>query len=65
MPRFEAFRGLRYAPAAAPLERLIAPPYDVVDADERARLAARSPYNSIRLELPAADPGRGDHQRVL
>jgi len=59
MPRFEAFRGLRYAPAAAPLERLIAPPYDVVDADERARLAARSPYNSIRLELPAADPGRG------
>jgi uncharacterized protein (DUF1015 family) len=59
MPRFEAFRGLRYAPAAAPLERLIAPPYDVVDADERARLTARSPYNSIRLELPAADPGRG------
>jgi uncharacterized protein (DUF1015 family) len=59
MPRFEAFRGLRYAPAIAPLERLIAPPYDVVDADERACLAARSPYNSIRLELPAADPGRG------
>lgn len=59
MPRFEAFRGLRYAPATAPLERLIAPPYDVVDADERARLTARSPYNSIRLELPAADPGRG------
>lgn len=59
MPRFEAFHGLRYAPATAPLERLIAPPYDVVDADERARLTARSPYNSIRLELPAADPGRG------
>jgi len=59
MPRFEPFRGLRYAPATAPLERLIAPPYDVVDAEERARLAARSPYNSIRLELPAADPGRG------
>jgi uncharacterized protein (DUF1015 family) len=59
MPRFEPFRGLRYAPATAPLERLIAPPYDVVDAEERARLAARSPYNSILVELPAADPARG------
>jgi uncharacterized protein (DUF1015 family) len=59
MPRFEAFRGLRYRPDAAPLDDLIAPPYDVVDAEERSRLAARSPYNSIHVELPASDAARG------
>ncbi len=59
VPRFEPFRGLRYAPSVAPLADLIAPPYDVVDAAERAQLAARSPYNSIHVELPAADSDRG------
>ena len=59
MPRFAAFRGLRYRAGAAPLDDLIAPPYDVVDAEERSRLAARSPYNSIHVELPAADAARG------
>ncbi len=38
---------------------MIAPPYDVVDAVEREELAARSPYNSIHLELPVPDEARG------
>lgn len=37
--------------------RLLAPPYDVVDADGRAQLAADSPHQSILLELPeGGDP---------
>ncbi|HXZ82328.1 MAG TPA: DUF1015 domain-containing protein [Acidimicrobiales bacterium] len=59
VPRFQPFRALRYNSALAPLADVVAPPYDVVDADERARLVARSPYNSIRVELPVADPDRG------
>ena len=55
MPRFEPFRGLRYDPSRVLLDDVIAPPYDVVDSDERARLAERSPYNSILIELPIGE----------
>ncbi|MFO7311502.1 MAG: DUF1015 domain-containing protein [Bacillota bacterium] len=46
------FRGLRYAAGAGALASLIAPPYDVIDAAERQRLAAQSPYNIVRVDLP-------------
>jgi uncharacterized protein (DUF1015 family) len=49
---------LRYDPAVAgPLEDLIAPPYDVIDADARAGLAARSPHNVVELDLPESYEG--------
>lgn len=49
---------LRYDPAVAgPLEALVAPPYDVIDAEQRAELAARSPYNVVRVDLPEPPPG--------
>ena len=48
------FRALRYDERrAGPLDALIAPPYDVISAEERERYAARSPYNVVRLTLPA------------
>jgi uncharacterized protein (DUF1015 family) len=46
------FRALRYDAAAGDLERLVCPPYDVIDDDERAALLEASPYNAVRLELP-------------
>ena len=46
------FRALRYAPGAGPLGDLVAPPYDVISADEKRGLLARSAYNAVRLELP-------------
>jgi uncharacterized protein (DUF1015 family) len=49
-------RALRYEPSVAgPLRDLVAPPYDVIDAEERARLAARSPHNVVRIDLPEGD----------
>lgn len=57
MPRFSPFRGVRYD-AAVDLDRVIAPPYDVVNARERSTLAARSPENAIHLELPEPDAER-------
>ncbi len=41
------------------LADVVAPPYDVIDEDQRARLAARSPYNVVELDLPR-DPHGGD-----
>lgn len=47
----QPFRGLRYNPGAVNLEAVVAPPYDVIDAAERERLAAQSPYNIVRVDL--------------
>ncbi len=50
------FRALRYeAAVAGPLESLVAPPYDVVDAEEREQLLGRSPYNVVHLTLPDSE----------
>jgi uncharacterized protein (DUF1015 family) len=38
-----------------PLATLVAPPYDVIDPEQRARLAARSHYNVVEIDLPEAD----------
>jgi uncharacterized protein (DUF1015 family) len=37
------------------LQDVVAPPYDVIDADQRAQLAARSPYNVVQIDLPEGD----------
>lgn len=63
------FRSLRYDPAVAgDPSRLIAPPYDVIGADEQRRLYAASPYNVVRLEYgeerPDDAPGRDRYARA-
>ncbi|HEX3706265.1 MAG TPA: DUF1015 domain-containing protein [Mycobacteriales bacterium] len=50
------FRALRYSSAAS-LTDVLAPPYDVIDADEQAELEARDPSNVVRLTLPRDDDG--------
>jgi uncharacterized protein (DUF1015 family) len=53
MADVQPLRTLRYdAAVVGSLDDVIAPPYDVIDAEERARLAARSPYNVVELDLP-------------
>jgi uncharacterized protein (DUF1015 family) len=37
------------------LPPVVAPPYDVIDPEQRAALAARSPYNAVEIDLPRAD----------
>ncbi|MGB9642545.1 MAG: DUF1015 family protein [Candidatus Ratteibacteria bacterium] len=46
------FKGYRYSEEAGNLERLIAPPYDVIGQKYREELINRSPYNIVRLTLP-------------
>ena len=45
------FRALRYDPKRVDLSRVIAPPYDVIAAEEREHFFGRDPHNAIRLEL--------------
>ena len=37
------------------LAPVVAPPYDVIDPEQRATLAARSPYNVVEIDLPRPD----------
>ncbi len=53
------FRAVRYGEPAGPLEALVAPPYDVISAEQRERLAAQSPHNVVHLTLPEDEAGAG------
>ena len=56
MADVQPLRALRYDLAVAgPLDRLVAPPYDVIDPEQRAELAARSPHNVVRVDLPTGE----------
>lgn len=53
MPHLKPFRALRYdAGAVGTLDRVVAPPHDVIDEAARQRLLAASPYNAVRLVRP-------------
>jgi uncharacterized protein (DUF1015 family) len=54
VPRFEPFPGLRYDPRFE-LDRLIAPPYDIVGPELRDVLARRHRANAIHIECPLDD----------
>jgi uncharacterized protein (DUF1015 family) len=57
------FRGVLYNPANAPdVSRVVAPPYDVIDATFQKALHARHPHNVIRLELGLDEPTDGPSQ---
>jgi uncharacterized protein (DUF1015 family) len=59
MAQIEPLRALHYDPAkTGGLQDVVAPPYDVIDKDERAALASRSKYNVVQIDLP--EPGSGD-----
>ncbi len=56
MATIKPFRALRYDTAkAGPLDRLVAPPYDVLSDRQRADYLAQSPYNIVHLTLPESE----------
>jgi uncharacterized protein (DUF1015 family) len=56
MAEIEPLRALRYdLEKTGGLQDVVAPPYDVIDAEQRAALEARSRYNVVRIDLPQAD----------
>src|SRR6266705_1473317 len=60
MADVKPFRAERYDESkAGPLERLVAPPYDVISPEEREDYLARSPYNVVHLTLPVNEQQAG------
>src|SRR3954471_5444512 len=59
MADVQPLRTLRYdLSSVGSLEKVIAPPYDVIDDALRAELAGRSPFNVVEIDLPRAPEGR-------
>ena len=60
MAGVEPLRALHYdLGKVGSLAAVTSPPYDVIDEEQRADLAARSPYNVVEIDLPR-DSGGGD-----
>jgi uncharacterized protein (DUF1015 family) len=56
VPEIRPFRALRFDPeVVGDVGRVVAPPYDVISAEQRAVLIARSPRNVVRIDLPASE----------
>jgi uncharacterized protein (DUF1015 family) len=56
MADVEPLRALHYDPdRTGGLQEVLAPPYDVIEPEQRAQLAARSPYNVVRIDLPTGE----------
>jgi uncharacterized protein (DUF1015 family) len=60
MADVQPLTAVHYNLSAVPsLDDVVAPPYDVIDAEQRAELLDRSPFNVVELDLPQA-PSDGD-----
>jgi uncharacterized protein (DUF1015 family) len=56
MATIEPFRALHYdLDRVGGLQPVVAPPYDVIDPEQRAELVSRSPYNVVEIDLPQSD----------
>ena len=59
MPRFLPFRALRYAPSID-LGKTCAPPYDVLNENDRSKLVAQHEHNIVNVDLPIASSTQPD-----
>jgi uncharacterized protein (DUF1015 family) len=56
MAIIEPLRALHYdLGRVGSLQDVVAPPYDVIDSEQRAELERRSPHNVVRIDLPVGD----------
>ncbi len=58
MPEIQPFRAIRYNSArfGSDWTVLVAPPYDVLTADDKARLLQQSPFNIVGVDMPFVPP---------
>ena len=57
MADVRAFRALHYDPATVEVADVTAPPYDVIDEEQRAALIERCADNQVRVDLPSGEDG--------
>jgi uncharacterized protein (DUF1015 family) len=62
MTTIEPLRALHYElQRTGRLDDVVSPPYDVIDDQQRAELAGRSPYNVVEIDLPEGGEERYDN----
>lgn len=49
----QPFHGIRYGDAVGDLQSVIAPPYDVIDEQDRQQLVSANKYNIVRVDIAA------------
>jgi uncharacterized protein (DUF1015 family) len=54
------FKGIHYDAARVPLDRVIAPPYDVLSPAQQSDLYRQDPRNIVRIILNRTEPGDDD-----
>jgi uncharacterized protein (DUF1015 family) len=64
MAEIRPLRAIHYAPGV-PLDDVVAPPYDVIDAEQRAELLGRSPHNVVEIDLPQGEDPYGHAARTF
>ena len=67
MADVEPLRALHYdLERTGGLQDVLAPPYDVIDPEQRGELEARSPYNVVQIDLPVgSDPYDAAARKLL
>jgi len=66
MADVQPLRALHYDLArVGSLAGVVAPPYDVIDPEQRTDLAARSPFNVVRIDLPEGDDPYAEAARMF
>jgi uncharacterized protein (DUF1015 family) len=66
MAEIQPLNALHYDPAkTGGLQDVVSPPYDVIDADQRAGLLSRSPYNVVEIDLPQGEDPYNNAARTL
>lgn len=63
MPAISPYRALCYAPhLRGRMDRLVAPPYDVLTEEQRRSLGDRHPNNVVQLDLPRPPQGEDPYE---
>jgi uncharacterized protein (DUF1015 family) len=61
MADVQPLRAFHYdPPVVGPISSVVAPPYDVIDATQRAQLLERSPFNVVAVDLPNVNSSAQD-----
>jgi len=56
MPKVEPFGAVQFQSGKGDLSSVVAPPYDVLDADDKAALIAADAHNVVSIDLPHVPP---------
>ena len=57
MVKVKSFKALRYNLSRVDIEKVMAPPYDIISEEERKKLYSTSGYNIVRIDYGEEEPG--------